>query len=84
MLNTKQNVANIKNKPKMVVSTWKMVNEEGNNTTSTPNLQESNEKSFINTVRKIVKEKFKEHETKMSEMITDKMQMTIYNPSQNI
>ena len=67
MHNTKQNGANIKNTPKMVLRTRKTINQEGN-TPTTPNLQENNEKSLIDSIRKIVKEEFKENETKMSEM----------------
>ena len=49
------------------------INQEGNNTQSTPNLQENNEKPLIDTIRKIVKEEFKEHETKISEMISNRL-----------
>ena len=57
--------------PKMALRARKTTNQEGN-TLSTPNLQENNEKSLIDTIRQIVKEEFKEHETKMSEMISNK------------
>ena len=63
MRNTKQNGANIKNTPKMALRASKTINPEGNNTLSTANLLESNEKSLIDTIKKIVKEEFKEHET---------------------
>ena len=42
MHNTKQNGANIKNTPKMVLRACYTTNQEGN-TPSTPNLQENNE-----------------------------------------
>ena len=42
MRNTKQNRANIKNTPKMVLRARKTINQEGN-TPTTPNLQENNE-----------------------------------------
>ena len=63
-----------KNTPKMALRTRKTINQEWNNTTSTPDLQENNEKSLIDTIRKIVKEEFEEHETKMSEMISNNLQ----------
>ena len=59
----------------MALRARKTINKEGN-TLSTPNLQEKNEKSLIDTIRKIVKEEFKEHETKMSEMISNNSQNT--------
>ena len=65
-----------KNTPKMALRTRKTINQEWNNTTSTPDLQENNEKSLIDTIRKIVKEEFDEHETKMSEMISNNLQNT--------
>ena len=43
MRNTKQNRVSIKNTPKMVLRARKTINQEGINTPSTPNLQESNE-----------------------------------------
>ena len=57
----------------MVLRARKTINQEGN-TLSTLNLQDNNEKSLIDTVRKIVKEEFKEHETKMSEIISNNLQ----------
>ena len=71
MRNTKQNGANIKNTSKMAVGTRKTINQDGNNTPSTANLQENNEKPLIDIIRKIVKEEFKAHETKMSKMISN-------------
>ena len=76
MRNTKQNGANIKNRPKMALRACKTINQKRNNTPSTPNLQENNERSLIDAIRKIVKEEFKEHETKMSEMINNNLQNT--------
>ena len=38
-----------------------------------PNLRENNEKSLTDTIRKTVKEGFKKHETKMSEMISNNL-----------
>ena len=67
MHNSKQNGANIKNTPKMALWARKTINQKGN-TPATPNIQENNEKWLIDTIRKIVKEEFKEHEIKMSEM----------------
>ena len=55
MRNTKQNRANVKNTPKMVLRARKTINQEGNNTSSTPNLLENNEKSLIDAIAKIVK-----------------------------
>ena len=52
MRNTKQNGANIKSTPKMAPRARKAINQEGNDTPSTPNLQKSNEKSLIDTIRK--------------------------------
>ena len=75
MRNTIQNGGKIKCTPKMALRARKTINKEGN-TLSTPNLQEKNEKSLIDTIRKIVKEEFKEHETKMSEMISNNSQNT--------
>ena len=63
MHNTKENGANIKSAPKMALRARKAMNQEGNNTLSTSNLQENNEKSFVDTIRKIAKEEFKEHKT---------------------
>ena len=60
----------------MALRARKMINQEGNNTPSTPNLLENNEKSLTDTIRKIVREEFKEHETKMSEMISNNLQYT--------
>ena len=60
MSNTKQNGGNIKNTPKMALRARKTINQEGNNTPSTTNLQENNEESLID-IRKIVKEEFEEH-----------------------
>ena len=76
MRNTKQNGANIKNTPKMALRACKTINQKRNNTPSTPNLQENNERSLIDAIRKIVKEEFKEHETKMCEMINNNLQNT--------
>ena len=74
MGNAKQSGTNIKTTtPKMALRARK-TNQEGNNTPTTPNLQENNEKSLIDTIRKIVKEEFKEHETKMGEMISNNLQ----------
>ena len=56
----------------MTLRALKTTNQEGN-TPRTPNLQENNEKSLIDTIQRIVKEKFKEHETKMSEMISNNL-----------
>ena len=72
MRNTKQNRANIKSTPKMVLRARKTINQEGN-TPITPNLQENNEKSLTDTIRKIKKEEFKNHETKMSEIISNNL-----------
>ena len=80
MRNTKQNGANIKNTPKMVLRACKKINQEGNNTPATPNLQENNEKSLIDTITSIVKEDFKEHETKMGDMISNYLQNTNDRP----
>ena len=71
----KKNGANVKNTPKMALRARKTTNQEGN-TPTTPNLQGNNEKSLIDTIRKIVQEEFKEHETKMSEMISHNLQNT--------
>ena len=86
MRNRKQNGANIKNTPKMPLRSHKTINQEGNNTLSTSNLQKSqwkinekwneNEKSLMDTIRKTVKEEFKEHEPKMSEMISNNLHNT--------
>ena len=54
----------------------KTINQEGNNTLSRLNLLENNQKSLIDTIGKIVKEEFNEHETKMSEMISNNLQNT--------
>ena len=80
MRNTKQNGANIKNTPKMVLRARKKINQEGNNTPATPNQQENNEKSLIDTITSIVKEDFKEHETKMGDMISNYLQNTNDRP----
>ena len=50
--------------------------QEWNNTPSTPNLLENDEKSLIDTIRKIVKEEFQEHETKINEMISNNLENT--------
>ena len=55
-----KNGANVKNTPKMALRARKTINQEGNNTPSTTNLQENNEESLID-IRKIVKEEFEEH-----------------------
>ena len=60
----------------MVLRARKTINQEGNNTPSTANIQENNEKSIIDTIRKILKKKFKEHETRMNEMISNNLQNT--------
>ena len=75
MRNTKQNGANIKNTPKMALRARKTINQEGN-TPTTPNLQENNERSLIDTIRKTVKEDCKDHETKMRKMISKNLQNT--------
>ena len=59
----------------MALRARKTTNQEGN-TPPTPNLQENNEKSLIDTIRQIAKEEFKEHETKMSEIISNNLQNT--------
>ena len=46
----------------MVLRARKTINQEGNNTPSTANIQENNEKSIIDTIRKILKKKFKKPE----------------------
>ena len=51
MRNTKQTGANIKNTPKMALIARKTINQERNNTLSTPNLQENNEQSLIETIK---------------------------------
>ena len=48
----------------MVLRTRKTINQEGNFTPSTPNLQENNEKSLTDTIRKIVKEELKNMKSK--------------------
>ena len=59
----------------MALRARKTINQEGNNTLSTLNLQENNRKSLIDTVsRKIVKEEFKEDKTKMCEMTSKNFQ----------
>ena len=75
MRSTKQNGAIRKDTPKMALRSRKTTKQE-ENTPLTPNLQETNEKSLTDTIRKIVKEKFKEYETKMSKMISNKLQNT--------
>ena len=67
MRNSKQNGGNIKSTPKMALRARKTINQKGNTATTT-NIQEKNEKWLIDTIGKIVKEEFKEHETKTSEM----------------
>ena len=57
----------------MALRASKTTNQEGN-TPTTPNLQGNNEKSLLDTIRKIVQEEFREHETKMSEMISHNLQ----------
>ena len=53
----------------MALRARRTINQEGNNTLSTLNLQENNIKSLIDTAsRKIAKEEFKEDKTKMCEM----------------
>ena len=60
----------------MALRARKMINQEGN-TPSTPNLQKKNlKKSLIHTIRKIVKEEFKVHEAKISDMISNNLQNT--------
>ena len=53
-----------------------MINKEGSNTQTTANLQEKNERSLLNTIRKKVVEGFKTEETKMSEIISKNLQNT--------
>ena len=60
----------------MVIRSCKMINKEGSNTPTTANLQEKNERSLLNTIRKKVVEAFKTEETKMSEMISKNLQNT--------
>ena len=60
----------------MALRACKTINQEGNSTPSKPNLPEYNEKSLADTIRKIVKEEFKDYETKMSEMISNNLQNT--------
>ena len=72
--NKMEKIIIIKNTPKTALRVRKTMNQEGNNTALTPNLQENNEKSLIDTIRKIVKEEFKEHETKISTMISNNLQ----------
>ena len=69
MRNTKQNGAIRKDTSKMALRAHKTTKQEGN-TPSTPNLQKTNEK---NTIRKIVKEKFKKYEAKVSKMISNQL-----------
>ena len=71
-----QNGANIKNTPRRALRPRNTINQEGNNTLSTPKLQKNNEKSLVDTVRKMVKEELKEHKTKMSEMKGNNLQNT--------
>ena len=60
----------------MALRACKMINQEGN-TPSTPNLQKKNlKKSLIHTIRKTVKEEFKVHEAKISDMISNNLQNT--------
>ena len=61
----------------MVLRARKAINQEGNNTPSTSNLQEN--KKSLRYYRKIVKEEFDEHKTKISEMISNtcELQMTV-------
>ena len=61
MSNTKQNGGNIKNTPKMALRARKTINQEGNNTPSTTNLQENNKESLID-IRKITKEELNQNE----------------------
>ena len=60
----------------MALRVRKTINQEGENTPSAPNLQESNEKLLIYIIRKILKEEFMEHETIMSEMIGNYLKNT--------
>ena len=76
MRNTKQNGENIKNSPKMALRGPNTIYQEWNNTPSTPNLLENDEKSLIDTIRKKVKEEFQEHETKINEMISNNLENT--------
>lgn len=73
MRNRKQNGANIKKSAKMALRAGKTKNQEWKNTLSPPNLQEINEKLLIDNIRKIVKKKFKEHETKIYETISNNL-----------
>ena len=59
----------------MALRARKTINQEGN-TPTTPNLQENNERSLIDTIRKTVKEDCKDHETKMRKMISKNLQNT--------
>ena len=72
----------------MVLRAHRAINQEGNNILTTPYLQEKNEKWLIDTIRKIVKDGFKKHETKMSEMISnnfqDQLEEEINNIKENI
>ena len=61
MSNTKQNGGNIKNTLKMALRARKTINQEGNNTPSTTNLQENNEES-LKDIRKITKEELNQNE----------------------
>ena len=45
--NAKQNGANIKNTTNMVLKICNTINQKGNNTSSTPNPQENNEKLVV-------------------------------------
>ena len=45
--NAKQNGANIKNTTNMVLKIYNTINQKGNNTLSTPNLQQNNEKLVV-------------------------------------
>ena len=74
MRHTKRNGANKKNTAKMVLRACQTINQEGSITQLKPNLQKNYEKSLIDTIRKIVKEEFKEHKTKMSKMIRKNLQ----------
>ena len=76
---TRQSGANLKTTPRMVLKVCKTINQERNNT---PNVQQKNEKSLIDTIRKIIRDEFKEHETKMSEMISSNWQSANDRPDE--
>ena len=66
MHNTKNSWGNIKITSNMTLRARKMINKQ-----TTPSLPENNEKSTLDTTRKILKEDFTEHETKTSEMTSN-------------